>query len=70
MIKEFLYSINYVLGKDIAGRMLNILPDDIFLVSFPKSGNTWTRFLIGNLVHPEELITFANVSRIVPDIYG
>lgn len=70
MIKEFLYSVNYVLGRDVAGRMLNVLPDDIFLVSFPKSGNTWTRFLIGNLTHSEEPITFANVSRLVPDIYG
>ena len=34
-------------------RDLRILPDDIFLVSFPKSGNTWTRFLIANLVFPE-----------------
>ncbi len=70
MIKELLYSVNYVLGRDIAGRMLSVLPDDIFLVSYPKSGNTWTRFLIGNLAHPEEPITFANVSRLVPDIYG
>ena len=70
MIKELFYSINYVLGRDIAGRMFDVLPDDIFLVSFPKSGNTWTRFLIGNLTHPEEPITFANVNRLVPDIYG
>jgi hypothetical protein len=46
------------------------LPDDIFLVSYPKSGNTWTRFLLGNLLNPDEGITFANVERKVPDIYA
>jgi hypothetical protein len=70
MIKEFLYSVNYILGRDNAGRMLNVLPDDIFLVSYPKSGNTWTRFLIGNLLHPDEPLNFVNVSRLVPDLYG
>lgn len=52
------------------GRSLIILPDDIFLVSFPKSGNTWTRFLIANLVHPETPASFANLHELVPDSEG
>jgi len=65
-----LYAINYVLERDQAGRGFFVLPDDIFLVSYPKSGNTWTRFLLGNLMNPDERITFANVERKVPDIYA
>jgi len=62
--------IDYVLGRTVAGRLGPALEDAVFLVSFPKSGNTWSRFLLGNLTHPEEPVTFANVDRIVPDIYG
>ena len=40
-----------------------------FLVSYPKSGNTWIRFLIGNLVDPSQPVTFANIEDRVPDIY-
>ncbi len=49
---------------------LVIWPDDAFLVSFPKSGNTWTRFLIANLVHPEEKVGFENIHRLVPDPFA
>lgn len=52
-----------------AGRQLTILPDDVFIVSYPKSGNTWVRFLIGGLVSLEETISFANIEKRVPDIY-
>jgi len=52
------------------GRSLQILPDDVFLVSFPKSGNTWTRFLIANLVYPERSANFANIHQLVPDPEG
>lgn len=50
-------------------RDITIFPDDIFLTSYPRSGNTWTRFLVGNLVHTEEAVTFLNVERLVPDMY-
>jgi hypothetical protein len=36
-------------------------------VSYPRSGNTWTRFLIANLLHEKEPATFANIERLVPD---
>jgi len=55
-----------VLGLHSPGRNLAVFPDDTFLVSFPKSGNTWARFLIANLVRPNEKIDFSNVNRVIP----
>jgi hypothetical protein len=56
-------------GQLMAGRGLTVFPDDVFLVSYPRSGNTWTRFLIGNLLHPDQPISFANVEAVIPEIY-
>jgi len=58
------------LGLHRPGRTLVIRPHDVFLVSFPKSGNTWTRFLLANLLHPDEPATFANIHRLIPDPSG
>lgn len=55
-----------LLGSEWAGRNLTILPDDTFIVTFPRSGNTWLRFLIGNLIHPETPVTFANLESFIP----
>jgi hypothetical protein len=57
-----------VLGRKTAGRGLTVYPDDVFIVSYFRSGITWARFLFGNLVQ-DEPITFANVNRLVPLIY-
>src|SRR5947209_8048770 len=35
-------------GQHTPRRNLTIWPDDIFLVSFPNSGTTWTRFRSGD----------------------
>ena len=59
--------IKYALGTDVAGRNLAVYPDDTFIVSYPRSGNTWTRFLVANLVHPGQPVTFANIERLIPD---
>ena len=53
-------------GRDVPRRDLLIWPDDVFLVSYPKSGNTWVRFLIANLLFPNETVSFANLSRLLP----
>lgn len=47
-----------------------IYPDDTFIVSYPKSGNTWMRFLLANLLHPEQEINFRNIDDFVPDVYS
>src|SRR5262249_31811201 len=60
-------AVKYVLGTDVAGRNLAVYPDDTFLVSYPRSGNTWTRFLTANLLHPDQAFTFANIERLIPD---
>lgn len=52
------------------GRTLQIFPDDAFLVSFPKSGNTWTRFLVANLLYPDTPANFANIYKLIPDPEG
>jgi len=59
--------VTYALGTDIAGRNLAVYPDDTFVVSYPRSGNTWTRFLIANLVHPDKDASFANIESLIPD---
>lgn len=56
-------------GRQLAGRGVTVFPDDVFLVSYPRSGNTWTRFLISNLIFPNEPTTFANVESRIPEIY-
>jgi hypothetical protein len=60
-------AVKYVMGTDVAGRTLAVYPDDTFLVSYPRSGNTWTRFLIANLLHPDQPATFTNIERLIPD---
>jgi len=55
------------LGLHCPGRDLDVFPDDVFLVSYPKSGNTWTRFLIANLLYPERNPDFTNINELIPD---
>jgi len=47
---------------------LDVFNDDVFLVSYPRSGNTWLRFLLGSLIYKQQ-IDWNNFEQYVPDIY-
>jgi hypothetical protein len=49
-------------------RRLKVYPDDVFIVSYPRSGNTWARALVGGLVFRVD-INAENVKSLLPDIY-
>jgi hypothetical protein len=61
--------LNTVLLRNPAGRHLTVFPNDIFLVTYPRSGSTWSRFLFGNLLLTGQTVNFANVDWLVPTIY-
>ncbi|MGA1794830.1 MAG: sulfotransferase domain-containing protein [bacterium] len=52
----------------VAGNDLKIYPDDVFVVCYPRSGNTWIRFLLGTIIFGVD-ITFDTMESYVPDIY-
>ncbi|MFW9875970.1 MAG: sulfotransferase domain-containing protein [Candidatus Thorarchaeota archaeon] len=47
--------------------MVKFFPDDTFLVSYPKSGNTWVRFLICNYLNNDGC-DFLKISQMIPEL--
>lgn len=47
-----------------------VYPDDVFVVSYPRSGNTWVRFLIANLVKQDtdEIVDFYSSVKYIPEV--
>ena len=70
MMQRLIRGMRRALGLHHPGRNLEVWTDDVFIVSYPKSGNTWTRFLIANLLHPKELVNFGNIDRLIPELAG
>jgi hypothetical protein len=69
LVDAFVQAGRVLTGRQIAGRGVTVFPDDIFLVSYPRSGNTWTRFLLGNLIDQNNPVTFSNIESRIPEIY-
>lgn len=46
-----------------------IYSDDVFLVSYPRSGNTWMRYLLANISQPNDIWHLDNINQVVPDSY-
>lgn len=52
-----------------AAKTIDIFDDDIFLVSYPRSGNTWLRFLLASIIHNAHNIDFKLIEKYAPDLY-
>jgi len=44
------------------------LDDDVFLVSYPKSGSTWMRFLLANYISNGQ-VDILQINSVVPDVH-
>lgn len=64
MLKDALKKVRAAIkpaDKKKVGGEIEILPDDVFLVSYPKSGNTWLLFIFANLMYKDDNINFTNI---------
>jgi len=70
MIDKLISAARYFSNRDVPGPGLSVNSDDTFLVSYPKSGNTWIRFLVANFVYPEAGVTLLSADRLIPNVDG
>ncbi len=70
MLDKLVSAARYLTNRDVPGRSLSVHPDDTFLVSYPKSGNTWIRFLVANFVYPAADVTLLSADRLIPNVDG
>jgi len=47
---------------------IKIRNDDVFIVSYPRSGNTWIRFLLGSIIYNKK-VNWDTMENYIPDIY-
>lgn len=58
-----------ILDRGPAGSTFQGNANDIFLTSYPKSGNTWARFLLANALEYPNNADFTRIESLIPDIY-
>ncbi|MFN8323585.1 MAG: sulfotransferase domain-containing protein [Chitinophagales bacterium] len=64
------YQLGFINRAAFLMQIREILSDDIYLVSYPKSGNTWLRYLVAYMItNDDSLITLDQLEYLVPDVY-
>lgn len=58
-----------MVGKKKINEEIKIQSRDVFLVSYPRAGNTWLRYLLANLFHPDKEWHIANLNQAIPDLH-
>jgi len=57
-------------GHGVNGRDLDVFNDDVWLVGYPKSGNTWLNFLMASLLASRcDDVDYVTIEQWVADIY-
>jgi hypothetical protein len=74
LILQYLKWLPYQLGLINKTAFLHqisaIYPDDTFLVSYPKSGNTWMRYILSYLIKSTAVeLNDKDINQIIPDVY-
>ena len=60
----------WLIGKQPPSNEDLLLPTDVFLVSYPRSGNTWCRTILAHLLYPDfELQKLKDVNDYIPGIH-
>lgn len=70
MFKQFVAAAKILTRRVQPGMSLKVRPDDTFLVSYPKSGNTWMRFLIANLLQQNPPVGLLEADCLIPSVDG
>jgi hypothetical protein len=68
MIQPFVSAAKILTRRDQPGMSLKVRPDDTFLVSYPKSGNTWLRFLMANLLRQDPSVGLLDADCMIPSV--
>lgn len=70
MFKHIVSAAKIITRNVEPGMTLKVRPDDTFLVSYPKSGNTWMRFLIANLLQQNQPVGLLDADDLIPIVDG
>lgn len=68
MIRYAVAAAKHAFGLHRPGRRLPVRSDDVLLACYPDSGDTWARFLIANIVHPNRAVALSNLHELVLDL--
>jgi hypothetical protein len=60
---------NFILGRQTLDPGVTVFEDDTWYVSYPRSGNTYWRFLTANLISKGKPVDWTNIEQYAPDIY-